>query len=438
MTDQIDTTADEHVDEMIDEQEDGGAGRRRRMFLTGAGIAGAAAIVGSKSASAADGDPMILGVEGSGLSPTANETTSTTEIYNSGLATERDNNALKGSINDAGNNSHTILGTTVGGGHAIAGVIGSRDPGTGVISVPETTVAATWGRHYGTAAATEGQSLAEDVELAGPANGVKGIIESPTNGSHSVLGITNGAGHSVAGDTPGMIPDTSEGAEEDAMVANPNTTAATWGRHGGVGAGIGGVSAMGYGGEFVGGKAHVRLIQVDNADEATADEDKVVGPPTDEDHALGELFADGDGKLYFNNGTGAMFNQVTQQVLLDDPQRAWDSRPDQAPANPDKGKIAAGGTVSIDLTEFTDVPAGASGVLLNLSVADTAGTGFVTLFNGDTPDDDRPLAAAIAWTGPGIRTSNSVTVRPNSDGVIKCYVGEAACDVVIDVSGYNI
>ena len=426
MTDQIDQITDNDVDEVQD-----GAGRRRRMFLTGAGIAGAAAIVGGASAKAADGDPVILGAEGAGASPGANESTTTTEVYNTGTSTDRTNNAIKGSINSTDNNSHAILGTTVGGGHAIAGVVGTPD------ASPADAVAATWGRQYGLAAATEGQSLTAEAELAGPANGVKGIVESVGNGSHAVLGITNGAGHSVAGDTPGMIPDTSEGAEEDAMVPNPNTTAATWGRHGGVGAGIGGVSAAGYGGEFVGGKAHVRLIQVDNNDLGEGQE-ATSGAPIDEDHQIGELYADGDGKLFYNVANGANFVQLTAQVLFDDPQRAWDSRAGQAPANDDKGKIAGGGTATIDLTQFTDVPAGASGVLVNISVDNTDGRGFATIFNGDTPDADRPLAAALAWDGVNTRQSNSVVARPNAAGQIKVYVGGNATDVILDVSGYIV
>jgi hypothetical protein len=152
------------------------------------------------------------------------------------------------------------------------------------------TVAATWGRHAGQGAGIGGINTATASPLAGPARGVEGVVNAPANGSHAVFGATNGAGHSIAGDTPA-----------DAKGVNgvgPNTTAATWGRHGGVGAGIGGVSAMGYGGEFIGGKSHLRLIQTQDAAKS--------GPPGGDGHLLGELYADGAGNLWFNQADGQL------------------------------------------------------------------------------------------------------------------------------------
>ena len=497
MTDQIDQITDTDVEEI--ESTDGGAGRRRRMFLTGAGIAGAAALVGKSGvADAADGDNVVAGQDVT--------STSTTSITNQDSAvTDRSSNAFRGNITDASNNSHAILGVTQGGGHAIAGVVG-----TAIDDFPADSVAATWGRHYGPAAAVEGQQLAVDVDVAGPANAVKGIIEEPSNGSHSVLGLTAGGGHAVAGvigaqvqgeaptfptnedGTPntvaatwgrhygpaaavegqqlaegvalagpanavkGRIDKTTNGShavlgvtngaghsiagDTPADAAGPdgegsNTVAATWGRHQGAGAGIGGISVGGYGGEFVGGKAHVRLIQVDN-DNLADGQDPVVGPPTDDDHALGELFADGRGKLYFNSGTGSNFHQLVQQELFVDPQRAWDTRPGQGPDNAGKGIVSAGEIESIDLTAFTDVPAGASGVLVNLSVANTGGKGFLTVYNGDS--DTVPNAASLTWSDADQRVTNSLVVRPNDAGVINVYLAETTANIIVDVTGYIV
>jgi|GEM_PF-6559880 len=553
MTDQID-----QIDTHDEEKTPSTADKRRRMFLTGAGIAGAAAIVGSKPASAADGNAVILGTD--------NVATQLTTITNDAVVTDRSRNALRADLG-AGNNSHTILGTTQGAGHAIAGVVGA--PGV----KPDDAVAATWGRTYGDAAATEGQSLTEDVALAGPANGVKGIVQSATNGSHAVLGITNGAGHSVAGDTPADAPNTvaatwgrhagqgagvggvntaaasplagpargvegvvtsaangshavfgatngaghsvagdtpadaagvdGEGGNSvaatwgrhagqgagvggvntatasplagpargvEGVVTNeangshavfgltngaghsvagdtpadakgvdgvgPNTTAATWGRHGGVGAGIGGVSALGYGGEFIGGKSHIRLIQ---------NSDAPAGPPTGDDHLLGEIYADGAGSVWYNQADGANWTNLTGGsgiVLFDDGVRAFDSRTgrtDSIDTDASRlGRFSANETREIDLTEIvTDLPASATGAIINLTVVNPDGgqRGFATVFNGDTDDADRPNTSSINWGSDTEVVANSVTAKVSSTGSINVFARQAT-DILVDVLGY--
>lgn len=478
MTDTIDQTADDNFDE---HHENGDAGRRRRMFLTGAGIAGAAAIVGKSGvAQAADGDPVAVGGSYDGATPTSfnnNGGSDTTPGTPGG-------EALVGTIEDATNGSHAIRGVTAGRGHAVAGIIGTAPD-----SVPTETVAATWGRHYGTAAAVEGQQLAEGVDLAGPANAVKGVVESPTNGSHAVLGITNGAGHAVAGDIPagtgntvgatwgrhaglgagaeginvatdvelagpangvkGTVDDPSNGSHAVLGITNgaghsiagdtpaeaDNTVAATWGRHNGAGAGIGGVSAAGYGGEFVGGRASVRLIPSDGV---------AAGAPTDGDSQTGELFVDGVGNLFYNVGPGANFTQLNNQaeggqsvVLFDDPQRAYDSREGNAPnaGAANQQRFEDGETKMIDLTAFTDYPAGARAALVNITVAGTDAIGFLTAFNGDTAPEDLPLAASVTWAMANERNSNSLTVRTNAAGQINVYT-KGSADVIVDVTGY--
>jgi hypothetical protein len=163
------------------------SGNRRRKFIAGAGIAGAAAI-GAKSgvASAANGDPVVAGQDFAA--------TVTTSVTNSGTSTDRTNNAIKGVIDNAGNNSHAVLGTTNCGGHAVAGVVGSTSV------QPTDGVAATWGRHFGAAPAVEGDNRATDIPIAGDGVGVLGLVFEPTNGSHAVKGVTNGGGHALAGD----------------------------------------------------------------------------------------------------------------------------------------------------------------------------------------------------------------------------------------------
>ncbi len=376
--------------------------RRLALTLAGAGIAGAAVAVGGARASAADGDPVVVGGTFTGASATSfTNDTATAPI--AGPA-----NALKGVVPSATNGSHAILGTTAGDGHAIAGVNSKLD----------NTRAATWGRHLGAGPGAEGENAADNVPLAGTGNGVLGLITKPTNGSHAVKGVTSGAGHSIAGDTPAAAQDGNGG---------PNTTAATWGRHGGIGAGIGGVSTAGYGGEFVGGKAQVRLIQ-----DATAP----VGPPTGAGHLLGELYVDGAGNLYLNRADGENFARLNDQsTLLADPQRAYDSRTGSLPANTNKGRFARGETRIIDLTEFTDLPAGARGAIINLTISQPQLTGFATIFNGDTADAARPNTSSINWGASTEVIANGLTIAVGSTGTIKVYTSEPT-DVIVDIMGY--
>ncbi len=399
---------------------------------TGVALAGPANALKGQVLDAANGSHAILGTtagEGhavAGVIGTATDSVPAKTVaatwgrhYGTAAAVEGENlaanvavagpaNGVKGRILNATNGSHAVLGTTVGGGHAVAGVIGSVD-GAGVITVQTATVAATWGRHYGLHAGVEGENRAKDVPLAGAANGVRGTVNDPSNGSHAILGVTAGAGHSVAGDTP----------------AGSNTTAATWGRHGGAGAGIGGVSANGYGGEFVGGRASVRLIPSAGV---------AAGAPTATDSKRGELVVDANGALFYNTADGASFTRLDNQtVLLADAQRAVDTRAGRMPKVGNQTKLAAGETRTIDLTAATDFPAGAKGAIVNITVTETDTQGYLTVFNGDS--STRPLASTINWTEPNTTLANGVTLRVGAAGTVKVFASRGT-HLLIDVVGF--
>jgi hypothetical protein len=93
-------------------------------------------------------------------------------------------------------------------------------------------------------------------------------------------------------------------------------------------------------------------------------------------------------------------------------------------------------TRSIDLSATTDVPVGGKTASVGITVTNTGPIGFLTLFNGDTADADRPNTSVVTWSGVGTRTTNSTTVRTGVDGTVKIYVSEAT-DVVVDVSGWS-
>lgn len=407
MTDQL-------HDETTDEATESTGINRRRMFIAGAGLAGAAALAKTGSAEAADPNDVTLDE----VKAATTRTGVTNGGSNDGVPGTEGNEALYGDITEADNGSHAVRGITAGTGHAIAGETNNT----------ANTVGATWGRHRGPGPGVDGVNVStEDIKLAGTGNGVRGTVTSPSNGSHAVLGVTAGAGHSVAGDTPADAV----GADEDGNSGTGvNTVAATWGRHQGIGAGIGGISIGGYGGEFVGGKASVRLIPSTDVES---------GPPADDVHLVGELFVDGEGDLYYNTADGANFTKLNGQggvVMLDDAQRAFDSRTDYpVPANSNKGTFAANETRVIDLGEFTDVPASATGAIINLTVDRATDAGYATVFNGATADADRPNASSINWLPDTYTIANGIIVTVSTDNEVKVFATDPT-EVIIDVVGY--
>ena len=367
--------------------------RRAWLGLAGAGLAGAAVLSSAKGAAAADTDPAVIGALNEGDTATSFENTTVTASVD-GAA-----NALVGLIESATNGSTAILATTAGDGHALAGFASKVDSASSAIS----------GVHEGTGAGVEGENQAADVPDDGPANGVKGNITEATNNSAAVLGTTGGGGHAIAG----VIDETA-----------PNIAAATYGQHGGAGAGVGGVSADGYGGEFAGGMAAIRLIPTD-----------VTGPPTDDEHLRGELIVDAVGDIWHNVDDGANFTRLNSQGpttlpgainLLVDPKRAYDSRKAG-------GKFTFAEIRKVNLVPF-GVPAGVQGAVINLTVTETDAGGYVTVFNGDSVTK-QPESSSINWKLPNTDIANSIPVAIGADGSVNVY-SNSVTHVVIDVIGY--
>jgi len=361
--------------------------RRAWLGLAGAGLAGAAVLSSAKGAAAVDTDPVLVGGTWEGDTATSFENTTVTAPVDGPAS------AVVGLIESATNGSPAIIGRTAGDGHGVAGVVDKLDSPT----------AATSGVHMGTGAGVQGENQAADVPDDGPANGVKGDITEATNGSAAVLGTTAGGGHAIAG----IIDETA-----------PNIAAATFGQHGGLGAGVGGVSADGYGGEFAGGMAALRLIPTD-----------VAGPPTGDDHLRGELVVDGVGDVWFNVDDGANFTRLNSQggtTLLVDPKRAYDSRKTG-------GKFTFAEIRKVNLVP-AGVPAGARGAVINLTVTETDAGGYVTVFNGDSVTK-QPESSSINWKLPDTDIANSIPVAIGADGSVKVYANSVT-HVVIDVIGY--
>jgi hypothetical protein len=79
-----------------------------------------------------------------------------------------------------------------------------------------------------------------------------------------------------------------------------------------------------------------------------------------------------------------------------------------------------------------NVPANATAVALNVTVTDTAGAGYLTLYPYGTT---RPVSSSINWA-PGTTVANAVTVPVGSNGQIDVYGFGPSVDVIFDVVGY--
>ena len=135
--------------------------------------------------------------------------------------------------------------------------------------------------------------------------------------------------------------------------------------------------------------------------------------------------------------------------LLAQPVRAYDSRVAQAPdgTDPETGAddtpLLRNATRSIDISyvlgrgvEPTGVPVKAAGVLLNLTVVNTAGaTGYLKVWSDGVAE---PAASSINWDHPSAIIANAVSTAC-ADGYIQVKCGGAvgaATNLIIDVVGY--
>ena len=134
-------------------------------------------------------------------------------------------------------------------------------------------------------------------------------------------------------------------------------------------------------------------------------------------------------------GTAGAFHALS-------PARLYDSRA----AAPSVGSIATGGTRTLSMADKRDlttgnvttanyVPAGATAITCNVTVVNTAGSGFLTVNPGGTTEVN---AATINWFGAGQILNNGVTVTLNAarEVTVICGGSGASADFVIDVTGY--
>ncbi|HKA03205.1 MAG TPA: CHRD domain-containing protein [Acidimicrobiales bacterium] len=133
---------------------------------------------------------------------------------------------------------------------------------------------------------------------------------------------------------------------------------------------------------------------------------------------------------------GQLAAAVQSSVLLPVPLRAYDSRLGD-------GKLQAGQTRTIGLASGKDasganqiaVPVGATAALVNLTITDTEGAGFVKMYSAAISE---PATSSINWSQSDQNLAVSTPVAVDSQGRIKLTGGVNSTNVVVDVIGYLI
>jgi hypothetical protein len=92
----------------------------------------------------------------------------------------------------------------------------------------------------------------------------------------------------------------------------------------------------------------------------------------------------------------------------------------------------AGSTYELQVTGVAGVPADAAAVVLNLTSADTKGTGFLTAFPCGSA---RPNASNLNY-GVGAPVANSAIVKVGTGGKVCLYTADADTELIADINGW--
>jgi hypothetical protein len=113
------------------------------------------------------------------------------------------------------------------------------------------------------------------------------------------------------------------------------------------------------------------------------------------------------------------------------PDRILDSR---TGTGVNAGSIGPDQTITLQVTGRGGVPAGATGVVLNLTVNGPKGAGYVTAY---PTGQSRPNASVINYSA-GQDIANMVTATLGDGGQISLYNAQGTVDLIADVAGYLI
>ncbi len=132
-------------------------------------------------------------------------------------------------------------------------------------------------------------------------------------------------------------------------------------------------------------------------------------------------------------GAGATGASVDGYTPVD-PWRLVDSRPISSTENcsfASFGRLAANGVLAVNVGGRGNIPSGATGVALNVTVTEALAPGYLTVYSCDRP---RPTASNLNYR-PGVEVANAVFAELSASGTV-CVYAMADTHVVIDVNGY--
>ena len=115
---------------------------------------------------------------------------------------------------------------------------------------------------------------------------------------------------------------------------------------------------------------------------------------------------------------------------LDNPIRVLDTR--NGPSPLPLGKVPTDAVVELQIAGVNGVPADATGVLLNTTVTQTDGAGFLTVWGCGSP---RPTVSNLNYVA-GDEVANLVATKIGAGGKVCLSPGVAGTHLVADVSGY--
>jgi hypothetical protein len=119
------------------------------------------------------------------------------------------------------------------------------------------------------------------------------------------------------------------------------------------------------------------------------------------------------------------------------PVRVLDSRP-TSQVGPFNTPWGGGTKRDIQIGNAAGVPANAAAVVLNVTVTDTTGNSFLSLWPAGTA---QPTVSSLNWT-PGVTIPNAVTVKLGSGfanlGKVSIYNLTGSVNVIVDVAGYYV
>lgn len=174
-----------------------------------------------------------------------------------------------------------------------------------------------------------------------------------------------------------------------------------------------------------------------------------VGAPTSGTYSKHEMVRDNNGDMFIcvSSGTPGTWKKVASGApgfdatsgsinFLSAPIRLLDTRPSQPAASGGAGPYAALSQTNLQVAGVTynaiTIPTGAIGVVGNVTVTNTAGGGFLTLFPQGSP---RPLSSSLNYgTGQTINNSTTVGLSPTT-GQLTIYT-QAQTDIIFDAVGF--